>query len=224
MSYLRTVWLIYAKDFREELRRKENLAASLLFAFLSLVLFAFGLDPTQVDLNRTGSGLLWLVVLFAGTLFMGASFRKETENGTLHALLLSPADRSAIYVGKFLLNLTFLVVMEGLLLLFAYLLLDFRTGPVLPEVALVWFAVSVGYATLGTLFAALLAHVRGGQVIYPILLFPILVPLVIAAASLTQDALDHKLSAASPWLRLVLLFDILFLSVSVLLFEYAVEE
>jgi heme exporter protein B len=224
MSYLRVVLLIYLKDFREELRRKENVAASLLFAFLSLVLFAFALDPTQVDLNRTGSGLLWLVVLFAGTLFMGASFRKETESGTLYALLLSPADRSAIYVGKFLLNLTFVVVLEALLLLFAFFLLDFRTGAALPALALSWFAVSVGYVALGTLFAALLAHVRGGQVIYPILLFPVLVPLVIAAASLTQDALANKVSAGNQWLRLVLLFDILFLSISVLLFEYAVEE
>lgn len=224
MSYFRVVLLIYLKDFKEELRRKENVAASLLFAFLSLVLFAFALDPTQVDLNRTGSGLLWLVILFAGTLFMGASFRKETEGGTLYALLLSPADRSAIYVGKFLLNLTFILVLEALLLLFAYLLLDFRAGSALPGLALAWFVVSVGYAALGTLFAALLAHVRGGQVIYPILLFPVLVPLVIAAASLTQDALEDRLTAADQWLRLALLFDILFLSVSVLLFEYAVEE
>ena len=224
MSYLRVVLLIYLKDFKEELRRKENLAASLLFAFLSLVLFAFALDPTQVDLNRTGSGLLWLVILFAGTLFMGASFKKETESGTLFALLLSPADRSAIYLGKFLLNLTFVSVLEALLLLFAYLLLDFRTGPALPALALAWLLVSVGYSALGTLFAALLAHVRGGQVIYPILLFPVLVPLVIAASSLTQDALAGKLSAGNQWLLLVLVFDTLFLSVSVLLFEYAVEE
>ncbi|MGA9752837.1 MAG: heme exporter protein CcmB, partial [Acidobacteriota bacterium] len=85
MKFFRAVGLIFLKDFKEEIRRKENIAASFLFAFLSLVLFAFALDPTRVDMRQTGSGLLWLIILFAGSLFMGASFRKETETGTLLA-------------------------------------------------------------------------------------------------------------------------------------------
>ena len=224
MTYLRVVFLLFAKDFREELRRKENIASSLLFAFLSLVLFAFALDPTQVDVGKSGSGLLWLVVLFAGSLFMGAGFKKETETGTLQALLLSPTDRSAIFLGKFLINLVFLLVLEGLLLVFAFLLLDFRPGAGLPLLLLSWFAVTVGYAALGTLFAALIAHVRGGQVIYPILLFPVLIPMIIAPATLTQGAMSGTLTPNDHWLRLVGLFDILFLTASVFLFEYAVEE
>jgi len=224
VRYIRVALFIFAKDFREELRRKENIVSSLLFAFLSLVLFAFALDPTQVDLNQTGSGLLWLIILFAGSLFMGASFRKEMDNGTLQALLLSPVDRSAIYVGKFLVNLVFLLIMEALLLLFSFLLLDFRTGPVIVPLGLCWLAVTVGYAALGTLFSALIAHVRGGQVLYPILLFPVLIPLVIAAATLTQDALAGRPVLESQWLRLVALFDTLFVTASVFLFEYAVEE
>lgn len=224
MNYLRVAWLIFTKDFREEIRRKENLVSSLLFAFLSLVLFAFGLDPTQVDLSKTGAGLLWLIILFAGSLFMGASFRKETESGTLQALLLSPTDRSAIYLGKFLVNLVFLLLLEALLLLFSFLLLDLRPGAGALSLALVWGAVTVGYAALGTLFAALIAHVRGGQVIYPILLFPVLIPLFIAAATLTQEALSGKMALGNQWLRLVGLFDILFLTASLFLFEYAVEE
>jgi len=224
MNYLRVVALIFAKDFREEIRRKENIVSSLLFAFLSLVLFAFALDPTQVDLNETGSGLLWIIILFAGSLFMGASFRKEMEDGTLQALLLSPVDRSAIYVGKFLVNLLFMVFLEGLLLVFSFLLLNFKPGPALGALILVWLAVTVGYAALGTLFSALIAHVHGGQVIYPILLFPILIPLLIAAATLTQDALAGRPVLESQWLRLVVLFDTLFVTAAVFLFEYAVEE
>jgi heme exporter protein B len=224
MNYLRVVALIFSKDFREEIRRKENLVSSLLFAFLSLVLFAFALDPTQVDLNQTGSGLLWIIILFAGSLFMGASFKKEMENGTLQALLLSPTDRSAIFLAKFLVNLVFLLSLEALLLLFSYLLLNFKTGTALVPLALSWLAVTVGYAALGTLFSALIAHVRGGQVIYPILLFPMLIPLLIAAATLTQDALAGRPVLGSQWLRLVVLFDTLFVTASVFLFEYAVEE
>jgi heme exporter protein B len=224
VNYLRVVALIFAKDFREEIRRKETLVSSLLFAFLSLVLFAFALDPTQVDLNQTGSGLLWIIILFAGSLFMGVSFKKEMENGTLQALLLSPVDRSAIFLAKFLVNLVFLLSLEALLLVFSFLLLNFRTGSALVPLALSWFAVTVGYAALGTLFSALIAHVRGGQVIYPILLFPMLIPLLIAAATLTQDALAGRPVLGSQWLRLVLLFDTLFVTASVFLFEYAVEE
>lgn len=223
-GYLRVVALVFRKDFREELRRKESLASSFFFAFLSLVLFYFALDPTLVDLRQTGSGLLWLVVFFAGSIFMGNSFRKETESGTLQALLLSPADRSAIYFGKFLVNCLFLALLEVLLWFFAFVLLDLRPGEALPSIALVWALVTVGYAAVGTLFAALVAQVHGGQVIYPILLFPVLIPLFMAAAALTSKALGGGDVLASGWLRLVGGFDMLFLAASLVLFDYAVEE
>jgi heme exporter protein B len=223
-AYLRVVGLIFRKDFKEELRRKENLSSSFFFAFLSLVLFNFALDPTLVDLRETGSGLLWLLVLFAGSIFMGNSFRKETENGTLQALLLSPANRSAIFLGKFLVNFCFLTVLEILLWFFAFVLLDIRPGAALPSLALVWVLVTVGYAALGTLFAALIAQVYGGQVLYPILLFPVLIPLFMAAAALTSKALAGGDVLHSPWLSLVAAFDMLFFTASLFLFDCAVEE
>ncbi len=224
MKYLRVAGLIFMKDFREEIRRKENMASSILFAFLSLVLFAFALDPTRVNLNETGGGLLWLLIFFGGSIFMAASFRKETENGTLSALLLIPCDRSAIYLGKFLANLLFLLVLDALVMALAFFFLDYRMGTHPLILAFVWLAVSIGYAAVGTLFAALLAHLRGGEVLYPILLFPILIPLFIAAATLTQQATSPGFSWDNHWLRLVLLFDILFFTASMVLFESAVEE
>lgn len=212
------------KDFREEVRRKENAASSFLFALLSLVLFAFALDPTRINLNLSGSGLLWLIILFAGSIFMGASFRKENENGTIYALLLGPCDRSAIYAAKFLVNLVFILLLEAFVLLLAAFFLDFRPGSGLPALVVVWIAVSVGYSAVGTLFAALMSRLRGGEIIYPILLFPILIPLFIGAAILTQKALMPGFSWADHWLRLILLYDILFLAACTALFEYAVEE
>jgi len=223
-GFLRVAWEVFRKDFREELRRKENIASSFFFAFLSLVLFSFSLDPSLVDLPRTGGGLLWLIVLFAGSLFMGNIFRKETENGTLQGLLLCPVDRGAIFLGKYLVNLLFLLLLEILLWLFAYLLLDIRPGGRLLDLAVVWVAVSVGYAALGTLFAALIVQVRGGQVIYPILLFPVLIPLFMAAVSLTRRVVSGHGVWDSPWLRLTVLFDILFFTASLVLFDFAVEE
>lgn len=224
MNYLRVVLLVLAKDLREELRRKENLAASLFFAFLSLILLYFAVDPTLVDLSRSGAGLLWIVILFAGSLFMGNSFRKETETGTLQAVLLAPVDRSALFLGKFLANLVFLLFLEALLLLFAFLLLNMPVTDHLGQLAGVWFLVTVGYAAAGTLMAALIAQVRGGQVLYPILLFPLLIPLLIAAAALTQDVMAGHAARSLRWLQLVGLFDMVFLAAPLFLFEYAVEE
>jgi heme exporter protein B len=224
MNWFRVAALLFMKDFREEVRRKESAASSLLFALLSLVLFAFALDPTRINLNTSGSGLLWLIILFAGSIFMGASFRKETENGTIYALLLSPCDRSAIYAAKFLVNLVFILLLEVFVLLLAAFFLDFRPGPGLPALVVVWIAVSVGYSAVGTLFSALMSRLRGGEIIYPILLFPILIPLFIGAATLTQSVLMPDFSWSDHWLRLILLYDILFLAACTALFEYAVEE
>ena len=224
MNWIKTVGLLFSKDFREEIRRRENLAASVLFALLSLVLFAFALDPTRFNLNVSGGGLLWLIILFAGSLFMGSSFRKETEDGTLDALLLGPCDRSAIYTAKFLVNLVFILFLELLIILLASFFLDLRPGAGLLPLMAVWVAVSIGYSAVGTLIASLMSRIRGGEILYPILLFPILVPLFIGAATLTHTALTPLFSWSDKWFRLILLFDIVFFSASALLFEFSVEE
>lgn len=224
MKYLRVVLLVLGKDLREELRRKESLAASLFFAFLSLILLYFALDPTLVDLSKAGTGLLWLIVLFAGSLFMGNSFKKETETGTLQAILLAPVDRSALYLGKFLANLLFLLFLEFLLLVFAAIFLNIPVSDHAAEVAGIWFLATVGYAATGTLIAALIAQVRGGQVLFPILLFPLLIPLFIAAVTLTQGAMAGQFALGDKWLKLVVVFDMVALVAPLFLFEYAVEE
>lgn len=224
MNYWRAVWMLFAKDFREEVRRKENLAASFFFAFLALVLFYFSVDPTRVDLGQSGAGLLWLVILFAGNLFMGNTFRKETETGTLQALLLAPVDRSAIYLGKFLVNLAFLLMLEALILIFAFILLAMPVGEHLGWLAVVWFLVSIGYSAVGTLLSSLVAQIRGGHVLFPLLAFPVLIPLLIAASSLTQDVMIGQAARSVRWLQLVGLFDTIFLVAPLFLFEYAIEE
>jgi heme exporter protein B len=224
MKFISIAVLILKKDLREELRRKENILASFFFAFLSLVLFHFSLDPTMVDISQNGSGLLWLIVLFAGSLFMGNIFRKEEENGTFYALLLAPADRGSIYLGKFLANLIFLVVLEFFLLFLAFIFLNVPIFNSFLPLLFTFFLVDIGYSALGTLISALLVHERGAALLYPLLLYPLLVPLFMAATTLTGLAISSQPVFDSPWLRLLLLFDILFLTAGLLLFEYAVEE
>ncbi len=224
MNYWRAVVKIFAKDFREEIRRKENLAAAFFFAFLALVLFYFSVDPTRVDLGQSGAGLLWLVILFAGNLFMGNTFKKETETGTLQALLLAPVDRSAIYIGKFLVNLAFLLILEALILVLAFILLAMPIGGHIGWLAAVWILASAGYAAVGTLLSSLVAQIRGGHLLFPLLAFPVLIPLLIAASSLTQDVMLGHGAADIRWLQLIGLFDTIFLVAPLFLFEYAIEE
>jgi len=224
MRFLSIVMLILKKDLKDEFRRKENILASFFFAFLSLVLFHFSLDPTMVDLSQSGSGLLWLIVIFAGSLFMGNIFKKEEENGTFYALMLAPGDRSALFLGKFLANLVFLIMLEVFLLFLAFVFLNV---PVLSSpfgIPLIFIFVDIGYASLGTLISALLVGERGASILYPLLLYPLLIPLFMAATTLTGLAVAKQPVFDSPWLRLVILFDILFVAAGTILFEYAVEE
>jgi heme exporter protein B len=224
MRFLSVAALIFKKDLKEELRRKENILASFFFAFLSLVLFHFSLDQTMIDLSQNGSGLIWLIVLFAGSLFMGNIFKKEEENGTFYALLLAPADRGSIFLGKFLANLIFLTVLEFFLLFLAFIFLNVPIFNSFFPLIAVFVLVNIGYSALGTLISALLVHERGASLLYPLLLYPLLVPLFMAATTLTGLAISSTAVFDSPWLRLLLLFDILFFTAGILLFEYAVEE
>ena len=224
MKFIDITLVILKKELKDEFRRKENILASFFFAFLSLVLFHFSLDPAAVDLSQNGSGLLWLIILFAGSLFMGNIFRKEEENGSFYALLLAPADRGAIFLGKFLINLIFLAVLELFLLSLAFIFLNVPVFDNFFSICLTFLLVNIGYSALGTLISALLVHERGGALLYPLLLYPLLVPLFMAATTLTGLAISSKPVFDSPWLRLLLLFDILFLTAGILLFEYAVEE
>jgi len=223
-SYLRVAWLVFRKDFTEELRRRESLFSAVFVALLSVVLFRFALDETLVRFDQTGGGLLWLVALFAGSLFMGNVFRKETESGTLDALLLCPVDRSAVFLGKVFVNMVFLVILGLFLWALAFLFLDLRPQGGFGAVLGVWALVSVGYAVLGTLFAALVTPLRGGAMIYPVLLFPVLTPLFMGAVRLTDLAIRGEELLKSPWLRLIGGFDILFFIVALALFEPAVED
>jgi len=224
MRFLSVALLILNKELREELRRKENILASFFFAFLSLVLFHFSLDRTMADLSEGGGGLLWLIVLFAGSLFMGNIFRKEEENGTFQALLLAPVDGGAIYLGKFLANLLFLAFLELFLLLLAFFFLNMPVFVAALPLGATFLLVNIGYAALGTLISALLAHEKGAALLYPLILFPLLVPLFMAATTLTGFAMSGMPVFDTPWLRLLILFDILFFTAGMILFDYAVEE
>ena len=224
MRLLRSALIVFGKEIREEARRKESFLASFFFSFISIVLFHFSLDLTGADLSREGSGLLWLIILFAGSLFTGNSFRKEEENGTFQALLLAVSDSGAIFLGKYLANLAFMTSLGFFLLFLSGALLDMPVRNALLPLAFVFTLVNAGYSSLATMISALLSKEKGSALLYPLVLYPLLVPLFMAAAALTGTAMASGPLLESPWLRLLVLFDILFFVACMLLFEYAAEE
>ena len=224
MKLLRSAMIVFGKEMREEARRKETFLASFFFSFISIVLFHFSLDMTGADLSGEGAGLLWLIMLFAGSLFTGNSFRKEEENGTFQALLLAVSDPSAIFLGKYLANLAFMTFLGLFLIFLSGTLLNMPVWNSLLPLIFVFTLVNSGYSSLATLISALLSRERGSALLYPLVLYPLLVPLFMAAATLTVTAMAAEPLLGSPWLRLLILFDILFFVACLLLFEYAAEE
>lgn len=223
-SYLRKVLAIVGKDIATEIRTKEMSSAMFVFALLIIFIFNFTFD-LRADNSRTlAPGVLWVAISFAGMLGLSRSFVLERDKGVLEGLLLAPVDRSAIYVGKMLANVLFigfiaLVILPIFLMVFNEALSD------LPLLAGVIFLGTVGLSSVGTLFSAMAVHTRAREVLLPIMLFPVIVPLILAAVRLTAAILDNTpFSEVNHWLALLISFDVIFLAVSLMLFEFVVEE
>jgi heme exporter protein B len=216
------VGAMLAKDIRSELRSKQTWISMGMFALLVLVIFNFAFD-LRVD-NRAAvvPGALWVSFIFASLLGLGRTIAAEQDGGSLDRLLLCPVDRKAIYLAKLLGNLLFIGVVEIVALpIFAALFnVPLFVGQLLPIVLLG----TLGVATIGTLFSAMAAATRARELLLPLLVFPLIVPIVIAAVRSTGSLLVPGGANEPPWLGLMVAFDIIFLSLSTLLFQYVIEE
>lgn len=223
MSFLRKVWAIFAKDIAAELHTREMVSAMLVFAVLALLVFSFALDLRGEMAEAAAPGVLWVTVAFAGTLGLSRSLAREQQAGCIDGLLLAPVDRSAIFFGKALGNLAFMAVVEVVLLpLFAAL---FDVPLLRPGVLLVLALGTLGYAAVGTLLAAIAVNTRAREVMLPILLLPLAVPVLIAAVQATAGLVDGAtLAEVGGWLRLLVVYDLVIVAVSMLTFGYIVEE
>jgi len=222
--YFAQVAAVARKDLLLELRSRERLVTTGVFAVLVAVVFSFALDPT-VRARSIAGAMLWVTVLFAGTLGLGRSFSAEREQETLTGVLLAPIDRGALYLGKFAANLALLLLVEVVIFpvygLFFQLGFAGSAGPL----ALVVLLGSVGFIALGTLFSAIAAHTRLGDMLLPILLLPLLLPIVIFATNATQRLLvGRPVAEVLGSLKVLLGFDIVFLIVCTLIFGAVVEE
>jgi len=212
------------KDLTAERRTKANFNAVLFFTALILLLFGFALGPDQQALRDAAAGILWLTVLFGGVLSFNRSYEMELEGGALEALLLYPGDRRALFVGKLLANLAFLVLIEAILVPVAAILYDLplvRGGGFFGVLLLG----TIGFVTLGTFYAAMASRVRAREVLLPLLLFPMLVPLLLSSVEATKALLvGNMMGDAASWIRLLAVFDVIFLVASFFAFEYVIEE
>ncbi|RPI06555.1 MAG: heme exporter protein CcmB [Zetaproteobacteria bacterium] len=222
---MRRTWAMTWKDVRVELRARERMNAMLFFAALVLFVFNFALGPDREKLRDAAPGLLWLAFLFTGMLGLGRSFQAERENECFEELLLMPGDRESLYFGKLAGNILFMVMAEVLILPLFAILYNLDIWPWLPGLLLVALLGTVGFSTIGTLLAAMTAHLRAREVMLPLLLFPLTVPVILGAVHATDALLAGRgLSDAWHWIQLLAGFDVIFLVVCPLLFEFVLEE
>lgn len=223
MGFLRKVWAIVAKDVAAEIHTREMVSAMLVFSVLALFVFSFALDLRGAMARAAAPGVVWTTIAFAGTLGLSRSLAREQQTGCLDGLLLAPMDRSAIFFGKAIGNLLFMGIVEIVLLpLFSAL---FDVPLLQPGVLLVTALGTIGYAAVGTLLAAMAVNTRAREVMLPILLLPLAIPALIAAVKATGGLVEGgTLAEVGGWIRLLIVYDLVIVAVSMLMFDYVVEE
>jgi len=212
------------KDLLVERRSKETLNALFFFALLLLFVFQFTLGPDRERLAGALPGLLWLGFILSGLLGLGRAFVVERENDCWEALLLAPGDKSAIYVGKLAGNLLLMLVVEAMLLVLFGVFFNLDLVPVLPPLVVVIGLGTIGFAAIGTLFAAMTSQVRARELLFPVLLLPVQVPVLLATVKATEAVLlGEPLGAVSHWLKLLVAAAVVNVAVGVLTFDFVLE-
>lgn len=223
MNFWKAVVAIIWKDIRAELRTKDILSSVFVFALLTVIVFNFAYELRVPSMKMVVPGIIWVAISFAGTLGLNRAFVIEQDKGSLAGLLLAPVDRAAIYFGKMLANLIFILVVELALLplVMIFFNLSLITGPHL----LVLFLGTYGFAAVGTVFSAMAVSTRAREVLLPVLLFPVLLPVLVAGVKMTGGLVDGaSLGEMGNWLQLVALYDVGFTVVAYLTFGFVVEE
>jgi len=224
--FARSVWLVLRKDLTVEVRSGEIAYTTLFFAVSCVLIFAFALVKEGRAPEGGAAGILWIAILFASTLALGRGFERERQAETLRALLLAPVPRPAIYVGKLLGIVALLVAAEAVLLPLVAFLFTARLFAHPFWLAGIVLTCTVGLASVGTLFAAMLVRARSRDMLLPVLLYPVVVPVIIAGvqgtAALLQPTVD--LEIVRFWLLLLVTFDVVFVVLALWTFEAVMSD
>jgi heme exporter protein B len=222
-QFIRAVTAIVWKDLAAELRSRELLSAMLVFALLVILVFNFALELDAQARATVTAGVLWVTFAFAGTLGLNRSMAMEKDRGCLDGLLLAPVDRSAIYFGKAIGNLIFMLIVEAIVLPIYSVL--YSANLFNPGLLLIILLGSIGYVAVGTLLSSMAVQTRTRDVLLPVLLFPLVIPILIAAIKGSTGFLQGlELADIRPWINLLLVYDVVFIAVAFMVFDYIVEE
>ena len=224
--FARAVWLVTQKDLLIESRTREIVLTTVFFALACVLVFAFGFVKEGRPVQDAAAGILWIAIAFSGTLALGRAFERERHGETLRALLIAPIDRPALYLGKLLGILILLAAVETLVVpLVAFMFQAALFGHAWLMIGLLT-AGTLGFAAVGTLFAAMLVRARSRDVLLPVLLYPITVPVIIAGvrgtAALLQPEADLPMARA--WLSMLVFFDVVFITLALWTFEPVMTE
>ena len=225
-EFLRVAWLVVRKDLRVESRSRELLFTTVFFAISCVLVFSFGFVRGGRAVEGAAAGILWIAIAFSGTLALGRAFERERHHDALRGLLLAPVARPAIYVGKLVGLLLILAVVEAIVTVMVAFLFQ---APLFRYPVRLFALLSLGtlgFASVGTLFSAMLVRARSRAVLLPVLLYPITIPVLIMGVSGTAVLIDPEpdLAMARLWISLLFFFDAVFLTLALWTFEPVMTE
>ncbi|MGH7816552.1 MAG: heme exporter protein CcmB [Candidatus Binatia bacterium] len=225
MELLKQTYLLLWKDLRLELRRRDSLLTMFFFGTLLLFVFHFSFDLAPDKIAEMAPALLWLAFLFTGTLGLAQLFQAERENHCLDALLLSPLDRGALFLAKTCFNLVLMILVELVVMPLFWILFNLSSWNLLPQLFLVTLLGTIGFCVLGTMMSAITLRARARELLLPLVLFPLMIPVILATIRCMESVLKTgELGDGAPWLRLLLGFDVIFLTLGVLIFDWVIES
>jgi heme exporter protein B len=224
MNLLKQTSLVFWKDLLLELRRRDSLLTMFFFGTLLLFVFHFSFDLPPDKVAEMAPALLWLAFLFTGTLGLTQLFQVERENHCLEALLLSPLDRGALFLAKSCFNLLLMLLVELVVMPLFWILFNLHGWNLLPQLFLVTLLGTVGFCVLGTIMSAVTLRARARELLLPLVLFPLMIPVILATIRCMENIMSAgDLGAAESWLRLLLGFDVIFVTVGILIFDRVIE-
>jgi heme exporter protein B len=225
MTLLRQTYLLLWKDLLLELRRRDSLLTMFFFGTLLLFVFHFAFDLPPDRIAELAPALLWLAFLFTGTLGLAQLFQSERDNHCLDALLLSPLDRGALFLAKTGFNFVLMFVVELVVIPLFWVLFNLPAWNLLPQLFLVTLLGTVGFCVLGTITAAITLRARARELLLPLVLFPLMIPVILATIRCMESIMrTGGMTEAMPWLRLLIGFDVIFLTIGILIFDWVIES
>lgn len=224
MELLRQTACLLWKDLILEIRRRESLLAMFFFAALLLFIFHFAFDIPRERAAEMAPGLLWVGAIFTGTLGLTQLFQAERENHCLEALLLGPVDRGALFLSKLVFNFLLMLLVELVIFPLYWILFNVESWLALPSLFLVALLGTLGFCALGTLFSAATLRARARELLLPLVLLPLMIPVILATIRAMEIILrTGQFAEAQAWLRLLVGFDVIFVTAGFLVFEWAIE-